>query len=410
MDPRWRRQSYLVGAGIFLSAYDMGMMAMALVSLKRAWHLGAWDVSLLASVTSVGMIVGSAGGGVLADRLGRRLLLVSDYLAFIGAAALSALSPDLGWLLFARFVVGIGVGADYAASFTYLAEVVPPPVRGRVMAWTMWFANFGTVIAYLVGSLWLSASPALAWRAMLATGVVLAVPLVISRSWVQESPLWAREQAFIPVRRRQKAGRSRFWRSLSVAQLSYFCYQITDQGLGMFLPLVLVALWGHSLASAAWSSVAIKAVTIPAALATVWLIDRVGRRPLQVYGFLGRGLALAVLAALYWRDPHVPSAILAGLMVLVYIFGPAGPDKTVVIAPAEQFQTRMRGTGEGLAEMAGRLGGVVGIAGYGALAAWGGVAAGLGFFAVASGLGAVVSLAMVETRPRLENGAQEALL
>ncbi|MCY0898289.1 MAG: MFS transporter [Firmicutes bacterium] len=409
MSQRWRRQSLLAGAGIFLSAYDMGIMAIALVSIKRDWALAAWQLSLVASVTSIGMIVGSVTGGVLADRYGRRALLMGDYVTFIGAAALSAMSPSIWWLLGARLLVGIGVGADYAISFTYLAEVIPRPVRGRVMAWAMWFANFGMVIAYFVGSVLLSTSSTMAWRWMLATGVVLAIPLVLARTWVKESPLWLRER-----HRLDHAGgfsgmrRPGVWRTLSVSQLSYFFYQITDQGLGMFLPMVLVALWGHSLATAAWSSVAVKAVTIPSALLTVWLIDRWGRRPLQIFGFLGRALSLAILALLFWRTPHVPVVVLAALMGLVYVFGPAGPDKTVVIAPAEQFSTRVRGTGEGLSEMAGRIGGVVGIVGYGMLAAVGGVALGLGFFAAACVLGTVVSLAMPETRPSSQTLSYEA--
>ncbi len=58
---------------------------------------------------------------------------------------------------------------------------------------------------------------------------------------------------------------------------------------------------------------------------------------------------------------------MGSLMILAYFFGPAGPDKTIVNAPVEQFATAIRGTGEGLSEMAGRIGGVIGISGYGLL-------------------------------------------
>lgn len=399
----WKTQAAIAGGGIFLSAYDMGLMAIALISLKHVWHLNAWQLSAVAAVTSIGMIGGSLAGGLLADRYGRRGVLMWDYAAFIGAATISALSPNVWWLLLARIGVGFGVGADYAISFAFLAEVCPPSIRGRTMAWVMWLANFGTVIAYAVGSLFLSQGGINNWRWTLATGVFLALPLLLVRSLIKESPLWQRQRRRSPQRIReifQHFQQPSVLRPLAVAQGSYFLYQITDQGLGMFLPIILIALLGVSAGTSAWSSVVVKAVTIPAALLTVWLIERWGRRPLQIYGFLGRALALLTLGALLLILPKVPFFIAGGLMVLAYIFGPAGPDKTVVIAPAEQFATKVRGTGEGLSEMAGRIGGVVGISGYGFFDAIWGPGAGLVFFGVACALGTLVSLGLQETRPQ----------
>jgi MFS family permease len=396
----WKLQSVIAGAGILLSSYDMGLMAMALVGIKHVWRLAGWELSTVASITSVGMILGSLAGGVLADRYGRRGVLVWDYVCFLGAALVSAVSPDIWWLLFARLVVGFGVGADFSISFAFLAEVCPVAQRGRTMAWVMWLANFGTVVAYGVGSWFLASGGNNGWRWTLATGVILAIPLIVMRSRVTESPLWQREhqpQHLGDVVRYFALPKVR--RTLGVAQGSYFLYQITDQGLGMFLPLILISLFGASIGTAAWSSVLVKAVTIPAALCTVWLIDRWGRRPLQIFGFAGRALALLTLGVLFIWDHHVPIPLLAALMVAAYFFGPAGPDKTIVITPAEQFQTPWRGTGEGLSEMAGRIGGVVGIAGYGFVSALWGTGAGLMFFGMACALGTLLSLRMQETRP-----------
>jgi hypothetical protein len=252
-----------------------------------------------------------------------------------------------------------------------------------------------------LGSLFVSLGSPNDWRWTLATGVFLALPLVFIRSLMTESPLWQGQgrrspETFREIVRhfQQPSVRQR----LAVAQLSYFLYQVTDQGLGMYLPLILTALLGVSEGTSAWSSVVVKAVTIPAPLMTVWLIERWGRRPLQIWGFLGRALTLLTLGGLLWVLPQLPLMVVAGLMGLAYVFGAAGPDKTVVIAPAEQFATTVRGTGEGLSEMAGRIGGMVGIAGYGFLYALWGSAAGLLFFGAACALGTIVSLALQETR------------
>jgi len=247
--------------------------------------------------------------GMLADRYGRRGVLVWDYVVFIGAAAVSALSPNVWWLLFARVVVGFGMGADFAISFAFLAEVCPPKTRGRTMAWIMCLANFGIVFAYGVGSLFLSFGGANGWRWTLGTGVFLAVPLILMRSAITESPLWQRDHhksgtKWHEIIRDFKQSGVR--RSLYISQGSYLLYQITDQGLGMFLPLILIWLLGVSAGTSAWSSVVVKAVTIPAALLTVWLIERWGRRPLQIYGFGGRAASLLILGGVFWSCATSP--------------------------------------------------------------------------------------------------------
>lgn len=396
-------QVSVAGAGIFLSSYDMGVMAMALVSLKHLWHLNPWQLTLVASITSAGMILGSLSAGIISDRFGRRGILIWDYITFLGAAIISVLSPNIWWLCIARFGVGFGVGADFAITFTYLAEICPPHSRGRTMAWVMWFANFGTVLAYAVGSWFLSTTGYNGWRFILASGVLLAIPLVLLRSLILESPMWEREhirQKPKDILRQLLQPSSK--KSLGVSTTSYFLYQITDQGLGMFLPFILVGLLGQSIGTSTWSSVLVKAVTIPSALVTIFLIDRWGRRPLQIFGFIGRALSLLILGIMILTIPHPPFYFVVGFMMLAYMFGPAGPDKTIVIAPAEQFNTPIRGTGEGLSEMAGRLGGIVGTVGYSMIYAIAGNGGGLLFFGTACAIGSILSIQWLqETRPTI---------
>lgn len=160
---------------------------------------------------------------------------------------------------------------------------------------------------------------------------------------------------------------------------------------------MLVTLLGTSIAGAAWHAVLIKAVTIPAAALTVATIERWGRRPLQVWGFWLRALALVGLTGeigvwgLARVDRGWAGGLLWTLLIVLFAAGAWGPDKTTVITAAERSPTSVRATGQGMAEAAGRLGGLVGIAGYSALVPLGGIAAGLAFFAVLTMLGAVIS-------------------
>jgi hypothetical protein len=261
----------------------------------------------------------------------------------------------------------------------------------------MWAANFGMLAAYALGAVLIDSPHG--WRWLLGIGGLLVVPLLLLRKRLPESSTWGRSRlasitSILDVLSRQpQRGR------LCVSAINWFSYQISDQGLTIFLPLVLPGVLHISLAPAAWSSVAVKAITVPAALATVGLIDRLGRRPLQIWGFLGRGLPLIILGWWLLQGTQGSPAAVIGLLALAYAAGAAGPDKTTVITSAENFPPESRATGQALAGAAGRFGGIVGIVGYGILASLWGPGAGLLLFGAAALLGFIVSaLALPESR------------
>ncbi len=383
------------GAGIFIGAYDAGAISVALPRLVHVWHLSALGVAILGSAPLLGMVVGSLGAGFYADRWGRRTLLIVDFFAFGVAALGSAAAPNLFWFVGSRWVIGIGIGADYAVVFPYLAELMDQETRGKMMALTMWMANFGMVSAYILGALVIKTE--YGWRIPLAVGGLLAAPLVVFRQALPESRLWLKMRGDSGKDIWHTLRQRRVITTVAVSSANWFSYQVSDQGLSLFLPTLLMGVFGSTVASAAWHSILVKLITIPAATATVFLIDRWGRRPLQIFGFLGRAVALMALGTIFLVLVHPAGAsgawkdIMVALLVVAYALGAMGPDKTTVIISAEQLQTAIRSTGQGIAEASGRLGGMVGVGGYSLLAFHWGPGAGLWFFGVMTLVGYGVS-------------------
>jgi len=231
-------------------------------------------------------------------------------------------------------------------------------------------------------------------------GVLLALPILILRSKLTESLNW-RAQRVASIRAIVALLSDREHRGqIIVGALSTFLYQASDQGLTLVLPLLLASVLGASAAAGAAGATAVKAVTVPAALLTVVLIERVGRRPLQAVGFLGRAAAFGALGGLLVAVAHISAVLVGGLLALGYLFGAAGPDKTTGIVPAEQFTPATRGSVQGIAQAGGRLGGIVGVTLYGVLATVGGAGAGVLLFAGTALLGGVVTMAgLRETAP-----------
>ncbi len=390
-------ETILAGSGIFIATYDLAAISVALLVLGRAWDLNGFELSILGSSALFGAIAGSAAAGIFADRFGRRALLVGDFIAYVAASVGSAFSTDFAWLFAFRFVVGIGIGADFAVVFPYISEIKSAGTRGRNMATVMMAANFGMIIAYGLGGIFLG-SGAQGWRIVLLAGGLMAVPVIFMRSRISESASWKRSR--LPHMRDILSGFHREdIKKIAVSSAAWFSYQVSDQGLSVFLPLLLLTTLGTDNSISSYGSLLVKSVTIPAAIVTVVLIDRIGRKPLQISGFLGRAVPLIALAAIMVYTGGKYGFLEIGLLLAAYFFGAMGPDKTIVISPAEQFGTEIRATGQGIAESIGRTGGLAGVIGYGILSAIYGPWAGIMYFGIFAVAGFLVSLAMKETGP-----------
>ena len=397
---------WVAALGLMAGSYDVTAISVALVQLKALWHLSAGQTAMLTAAPLVGSVLGAVVAGLMADRFGRRLLLLVDFATFVAAAVLAAFSGTYGELLLWRTVMGIGVGADFAVVFPYLVETIAPAQRGATMALVLWINDVGQVVAFGVGSLFANLGPD-GFRWVLMAGAVLGAVTLVSRRALPETKPW--------LGRRLQSVRRIAQRGLSLNELGkagssaalWFLHQVTGQGLTLFLPLIIALMWAAGASASGLGSVAVKLVSLGAGLLTVFVIDRWGRRALQWAGFLGRGLALVPLGLIVLGGGRVPFWLAGGLLAVALAFGAMGPDKTTVIATAERFPTAIRATGQGAAEMIGRLGGVSGVLLFGLFSGRHGLGVTLLVFAAVALLGAALTwLTLPETRPTAAELAQ----
>src|SRR2546422_3156879 len=150
-------------------------------------------------------------GGYLTDRLGRRRILVWSILLYAFSALASGFATSASALLILRCTTFIGVSVEFVAAVAWLAELFPhPKQREAVLGYTQAFSSLGGLLAAFANGLalkWASALPALAvpswlhlgghigdphaaWRYTLIAGLVPAIPLIIIRPFLPESPAW----------------------------------------------------------------------------------------------------------------------------------------------------------------------------------------------------------------------------
>lgn len=149
-------------------------------------------------------------GGWLTDRLGRRSVLVWSILLYGFSACAAGFATDLYTLLFFRCTTFIGVAVEFVAAIAWLAELFPEPrKREAVIGWTQAFSSVGGLLvtgAYFLANAYGHLLPEIyggheAWRYTLISGLIPAIPLMIIRPFLPESPMWAEKKAAGALRR-----------------------------------------------------------------------------------------------------------------------------------------------------------------------------------------------------------------
>jgi len=144
-------------------------------------------------------------GGYLTDKLGRRRVLTFSILLYAFAAfAAGSFAQTLPQLLFFRCLVFIGVCVEFVAAVAWLAELFPEAKRReKVLGYTQAFSSIGGLLVALANyyaATYAQSFPAIhggheAWRYTLISGVIPAIPLILIRPFLPESPAWAKKKA-----------------------------------------------------------------------------------------------------------------------------------------------------------------------------------------------------------------------
>ena len=187
--------------GWMLDGMDVTLYAMVIAELMRELRLSPTQAGLLASVTLVASALGGVLFGMLADRAGRRTALIGSmvvYSVFTAACGFSRGIPELAAF---RFLLGLGMGGEWATGAALVAETWKPQHRGKALG----LMQSGFAIGYALAALinWL-VLPRWGWRAVFFVGLLPAMVTLWIRRGVEESPLWlARHQAgsFLPESR-----------------------------------------------------------------------------------------------------------------------------------------------------------------------------------------------------------------
>ncbi|MCL8208852.1 MAG: MFS transporter [Actinomycetia bacterium] len=377
------RMVLTAGLGFFTDAYDLFIIGTVTTILTPLWHLSTADLMWLNSTSLLAAVVGSVFFGRLADRLGRRAMALAESLILAAAALASALSTSFAVLVALRAVMGVAIGGDYSTSSIIASEFSTTRSRGRLIATVFAMQGVGLVLGPLYAALLLVLGVPLdtAWRLMLGFGVVPALVVAYLRYTMPETPRFlagvrgdaeaARQSLSAvagpdtlaapparPVRARLSA-RPFLTRLVGTAG-AWFLMDIAFYGNGVSSSLILKALEPHAtlLHTILTSALIFLLAALPGYGVAALAIDHMGRKRIQVMGFVIMALAYASI----WLVPAVLAHTVIFLVIYAvsYFFIEFGPNTTTFVYPAEVFPVNVRATGNGISAATGKFGAFVG--------------------------------------------------
>lgn len=197
--------------GFLFDIYELLMLPLIVAPALRALadvspgsaEFNQWVGLLFFAPAVFGGIFGLLGGW-LTDRFGRRAVLVWSIMLYGFSAAAASFSTSPEMLLFFRCTTFIGVSVEFVAAVTWLAELFPEPkVREAVLGFTQFFSSLGGLlvgIAYTLCVAYADSLPEMMgghdpWRYTLMSGLLPAIPLMVIRPFLPESPMWKEKKA-----------------------------------------------------------------------------------------------------------------------------------------------------------------------------------------------------------------------
>lgn len=366
--------SFISALGGYLFGFDFAVISGALPFLRDQFGLNEYWEGFATGSLALGAIIGCLTAGRVADKYGRRPGLLLAAIIF-GLSSLSmAFAADLGVFIFSRFVAGIGVGMASLLSPMYIAEVSPAKYRGRMVSINQLTIVLGILITNLVNYSLRNSGPD-AWRWMFGLGAVPSVLFVIGVLWLPESPRWllqiGKESKGLAVL--EKIGGTDFsinamammktaakgspkvsyaavfekavFPAVTIGIVLAVFQQLCGINVVFNYPSNIFASIGASKDDQLLQTVFIGGVNLFFTILAMFLVDKIGRRPLMLFGAASLAILYILIAQLLaLHSPMVGLLLLAAIGTYAISLGPV----TWVLI-SEIFPNHVRGAASSIA-------------------------------------------------------------
>jgi len=357
--------SFVAALGGLLFGFDTAIISGTIPYITTYFNLNEYLLGWAVSAILIGCAAGALMAGKLADKYGRRFMLIICAILFAVSGIGAALSTQLTVFVFFRLIGGLGVGAAALVSPMYIAEIAPPAIRGRLVAFYQLAIVFGILLAYFVNYLF-DGIGANNWRWMFASQAAPSLLFWLMLLLVPETPRWLikagrKKEASIIL---QKVAGSvteienSFQQQQPVSLLQLFSklyrpvlfigiliavfQQVTGINAILYYAPVIFRETGLDSSSSLLQTIGIGVVNVVSTFIAIGLVDKVGRKKFLLAGSLIMGISLTTVALCFQYKYFDNYIVLLVMLLYVSAFGCTLGAVTWVYL-SEIFPNRIRG-------------------------------------------------------------------
>ncbi|KAA8515289.1 hypothetical protein F0562_018481 [Nyssa sinensis] len=173
-----------------LLGYDVGVMSGAILFIQEDLKISEVQQEVLVGILSIVSLLGSLAGGKTSDAIGRKWTMAFAAVVFQAGAGVMALAPSFTVLMIGRLLAGIGIGFGVMIAPVYIAEIAPAVARGSLTSFPEIFINLGILLGYISNYAFSGLPVHINWRIMLAMGILPSVFIGFALFVIPESPRW----------------------------------------------------------------------------------------------------------------------------------------------------------------------------------------------------------------------------
>lgn len=380
-----RRVTWIATLGGLLFGFDTGVINGALPFMEEDLGLTPFTEGLVASSLVFGAAFGAVTGGQLADRYGRKRMIIVLAMIFLVGTLGASFAPDVTIMVISRLVLGLAVGGASVMVPIYLAELSPASRRGQMVTRNELMIVTGQLIAFttnaFLGNVFGESDGV--WRWMLVIATIPAIGLWIGMNFVPESPRWLASTgnfgatlSVLQQIREREAARQEFEEVQRLAVEDYkakmgtlkdlsepwlkrvfvvglglaVIQQITGVNSIMYYGTQILTDAGFGAQAALTANIANGVISVAATFVGIWLLGRVGRRPMLMVGQVGTTVALLAIGifSLVLPEGTARGFVILAFTVTFLAFQQGAISPVTWLMLSEIFPLKIRGMGMGI--------------------------------------------------------------
>ncbi|MBT8231767.1 MAG: sugar porter family MFS transporter [Saprospiraceae bacterium] len=329
------RISLIVALGGFLLGFDSAVISGAVKGINEFFSMSDAMLGFAVGCVIFGAMAGNLLAGPLADKYGRKNVLIIVAALFTISATWSALATGYTEFIIARIIGGVGIGGAILIAPIYIAEIAPPQLRGSLVSFNQLNIVLGISVAYF-SNYFLVNYGSESWRWMLGVEAIPAIIYFLSLFTVPKSPRWlilnqnksdlafktldkiggheyaksTVEEIHRGLQKQEVKGKlsdlfnSKYATIMTIALGIAFFQQITGINAIFYYAPTIFEQAGGSTDSSFLQAIVVGLINLVFTLVAIWLIDRIGRKPLLLIGTFFMTIALLLAAFAFYNATY----------------------------------------------------------------------------------------------------------